>query len=229
MKLVSILKGSTVKAAKPSAPFGYLPEVIAAVAERYKFAEIPTDISKLIPHGDAQAESPATFRHGKVDIGDRSLLIEELQVFQNGTVVSMPSSTTDSDLVTEDIFRWASERFKLDFQPIRPLVHASQLEIQFARPLPDLFSPLKEIGVAIEKGLDPLWESLPSYELINIQFGMDPTKAPKLNPGMFRIERRTEMPFELGLYFCEAAMTTDNHLTILARFERICLEKIAKE
>ena len=227
MKVTSIIKGITINAVRPSAPFGYLPEVIAAVAERYKFVETPTDISKLIAHGDTQAESPAIFLHGKLDIGDRTLLIDELQVFQNGTIVSTPSSTTDSDLITEDIVLWAGERFTLDFQRIRPLAHSSQLEIQFARPLPDLFSPLREIGAAINKGLDPFWESMPPYELVTLHFGMDPTKAPKTNSGVFRIERRTEMPFEQGLYFSEAAMTTDNHSTVLNRFERICLKRFA--
>ena len=228
MKLISILKGSTINAAKPSAPFGYLPEVIAAVTEHYKFVEFPTDFSKLISHGDTQAESPAVFRHGKVDIGDRSLVIDELQIFQNGTIVSMPNNTTDSDVVTESLLRWANDRFHLEFQPIKPLAHFSQLEVQFERPLPDLFSPLKEIGAAINKGLDPFWDPMPPYELINLHFGMDPTKAPKVNSGLFKIERRAEMPFEQGLYFCEASMSTDNHLTILARFERICLEYFAE-
>jgi hypothetical protein len=227
MKLISIIKGSTVKAAKPSAPFGYLPDVIAAVAEHYRFVEFPTELSKIIPHGDTQAESPAVFRHGKVYIEGRPLVIDELQIFQNGTIASTPGNTTDSDLITEEVFRWASEHFQLEFKPIRPLTHLSQLEIQFERPLPDLLSPLKEIGAAINKAIDPFWEAMPPYELINLHFGMDPTRAPKINSGMFKIERRAEMPFEQGIYFCEAQMSTDNHLNVLTRFERICLDSFA--
>ncbi|HUO04142.1 MAG TPA: hypothetical protein VMU16_02985, partial [Candidatus Binataceae bacterium] len=61
-----------------------------------------------------------------------------------------------------------------------------------------------------------------------LQFGYDPLKAPKFPPTIFRIERRSEMPYSENLYFSEAGTTTDNHLTILNRFERICLEKIAR-
>ncbi len=228
MKLVSIIKGTTVRAARLSKPLGYLPDLIDAVVEQYKFKEYPTDISKLIPHGNLNAESPAIFRHGKLTEDSRSLFIDELQVFQNGTIVSTPSNTTDADFITEKVFRWAGKRFELGFEPIKPLGHASQMEVRFERPLPDLFPPLKEIGIAINESLDPFWESIPPYELINLHFGVDQTKAPRISSEMFKIERRADMPFEQVLYFCEAALTTDNHLTILEQFERICLEHFAR-
>lgn len=227
MKLVLILKGSTVRVAKPNKPFGYLPEVAQIVTEHFGFQEYPIDFSKLIPHGTSEPESPAIFRHGKVEIEDRSLLIDELQIYQNGSIVSTPGNTTDADLITDYLYRWAGERFQLDFQVIGTGSHFSQVEIQFDRTLQDLFSPLKEIGTAINRGLEPSWESLPPYQLINVHFGLDPTKTPQVNPGMFKIEARAQMPLDLGLYFCEAAMTTDNHLTVLGRFERICLEHFA--
>lgn len=69
---------------------------------------------------------------------------------------------------------------------------------------------------------------MPPYELIGLQFGLDPIKAPKVNPGLFKIERRIEMPFEMGLYFSEASTTTKNHMLILGLFEQICLNNFAK-
>jgi len=36
------------------------------------------------------------------------------------------------------------------------------------------------------------------------------------------------MPFELGLYFSEASLTTKNHMEILGLFEQICLNNFAK-
>jgi len=228
MKVVSILKGSTVQVAKPNKPFGFLPDMIQVVTEHFHFQEFPTDFSKLISHGSADAESPAVFRHGKVDIDGRSLVIDELHVYQNGTIVSMPASTKDSDLVTDYVFRWAGERFEMEFQLLGTRNHFSQLEVTFERPLAELFLPLKEIGTAINQGLDPSWKSMPPYELIDIHFGMDPLRAPQPNPGLFKIEARAQMPFDFGLYFCEAAMTTDAHVAILLRFEQICLERFAK-
>jgi hypothetical protein len=227
MKAISILRGSTIRAAKPSAPFGYLPDVIVAVAEHYKFVERPTDLSQLITGGDAQ--QPAIFRHGKVDIEGKSLVIEELQVFTNGIIVATPNDTVAADLIADDIFRWANDALKIQFEPIKPTGHLSQLEIQFERDLPDLFSPLRQVGNAINKHLDAFWDPMPPYELTALQFGLDPTKAPKVNPGFFKIERRIEMPFELGFYFCEASMTSRNHMLILGLFEQICLNNFVKD
>jgi hypothetical protein len=229
MKLISIIRGSTVNASRPSAPFGYLPEVIAEVTAHYEFVEQATDISKLIAHGEKDAEAPAIFRHGRVVIMGRTLVIDELQIFRNGTIVSTPGPTSDSDMITENVFLWAMEHYNLQFETIRPLAHASQLEVRFERPLPSLFSPLREIASDINQGLGPFWENMPPYEMTTIHFGIDSTKAPSSNSGLFRIERRVGMPFEQGLYFCEAAMPTDSHLKILEKFERICLDKFAKE
>jgi hypothetical protein len=228
MKLISILKGVTVKAAKPNKPFGYLPDMLGAVTEHFAFVERPTDMSKLIPHGNVQPELPAIFRHGKVEIEGRSLIIEELQIFQSGILVTTPNNTNDSDLIADYVFLWAFERFQLEFQQIRSPLHSSQLEIQFDRSLPDLFLPLKEIGAAINRGLDSYWEFIPPYELTSLQFGIDVTRTPAANSGLFKIERRADIPFEMDIYYCEAAMTTDNHLTVLSRFERICLERFAE-
>ena len=228
MNLISIIKGTTIEAAKPNKPFGYLPEAIQVVVKHFGFLEFPTEFSKLLPHGATDAESPAIFRHGTVNINNRDLVIDELQVFQNGIIVSTPNNTTDSDLITDYIFKWAGDHFGLEYLPIRPKTHFSQLEIQFERSLSELFSPLIEIGTAINNALDKPWESMPHYELINIHFGFDPLKAPVINTGVFRIEARAQMPLDLGIYFCEAAMTTDKHLAILTRFETICLEKFAK-
>ena len=228
MKLLQILKGSTVRIAKPDKPFGYLPEVTQMVTEHFGFQEYPIDFSKLLSHGTADPESPANFRHGKVEIDGRQLLIDELQIYQNGSIVSTPGNTSDSDLITDYLYRWANERFQLNFQIIGTGSHFSQLEIEFDRSLADLFSALKEIGSDINKGLDSSWEdNIPTYQLTTIQFGLDPTKAPQINPGMFRIENRAQMALETKLYFCEAAMTTENHMTILSKFERVCLEKFA--
>ena len=198
------------------------------VTEHFGFQEYPIDFSKLLPHGTADPESPANFRHGKVEIDGRQLLIDELQIYQNGTIVATPGNTSDSDLITDYLYRWANERFQLNFQIIGMGSHFSQLEIEFDRSLADLFPALKEIGSAINKGLDSSWESIPAYQLINLQFGLDPTKAPQINPGIFRIEARVNMALETKLYFCEATMKTDNHMAILSRFERICLENFAK-
>jgi hypothetical protein len=225
MKLVQILKGSTVRVAKPDKPFGYLPDVTQVVTEHFGFQEYPIDFSKLLAHGTADPESPANFRHGRVEIDGKQLLIDELQIYQNGSIVSTPGNTLDSDLITDYLYRWSSERFQLNFQIIGAGSHFSQLEIEFDRSLADLFSALKEIGSDINKGLDSSWENIPTYQLVNVQFGLDPTKTPQVNPGTFRIEARANMQLETKLYFCEAAMTTANHMSILSKFERICLEK----
>jgi len=227
MRVTSIIRGQTVKAVKPSAPFGYFPDAIKALADQYKFVVIPTDLTHLFPADSTKPAPPAIFRHGKLEAQGRTIIIDELQVFQNGIILSTPSSTSDSDLASENVLAWAQSHFDIQFEPYRADGHFSQLEVKFDQALADLFAPLKEIGDWITEALDTFWEARPAYELVGLQFGFDGLKAPKIAPNIFRIERRAEAPFDQNLYFCEAATRTETHMAILDRFERICKERIA--
>jgi hypothetical protein len=227
MKRISVLQAQSVKAVNisPTGWFGYLPDAVDAFTKEYKFVKSPTTASEIIP---IDAEKPIVFREGKLDLKDRSIIISELQVFRAGLIAFVRTNTTEGDIVTEHIMEWAKSHFKLTFEPIRPIGHYSQLEVQFEGPFAELLKPLSDIGEAITKGLDDFWKPRPNYELVGLNFGYDPFATPKFAPSIFKIERRVEIPFDSHLYFSEAAMTTDNHVAVLEKFERICLERFSK-
>jgi hypothetical protein len=227
MKRTSVLQAQTVRAIniQPSGWFGYLPEAIKAFAEQYKFVKFPTTPLEMLP---VETNQPISFRQGKVDLDSRSIIISELQVFTGGIIAFTQTNTTDCDLVADHVLEWAKSYFKLSFEPVRTPGHFSQLEVQFDAPFNELLEPFRKIGEAITNGLDDFWNPPPTYELVGLHFGYDPTSTPRSAPVNFRIERRTDFPFDNNVYFSEAAMTTNNHIAVLGEFERICLERFMK-
>ncbi len=229
MKVLSVLQANSVRALRTVgvATFGYLPEAGRALQERYAFLSIPTP-EELLP---TDPSTGFAFKHGKLEKDGRSILIDFLQVFPTGVSVTTRTNTTDSDIVLNDVLAWAKEQFKLEFEEFKTgVAHSSQLEIRLDSSLPELFPFLSEIGRAITNGLDEgWWEPKPSYELININFWIDKAKYPVLAPGIFRLDRRENVPFEQNVYYSEAPMSTDNHIAVLQRLERICSETFPKK
>ncbi len=136
-------------------------------------------------------------------------------------MVSARAPTEDTDLIAEDIVQWTKAQFDLLLEPFKPIAHSSQLEIQFQRSLPELVPFLTPVGTAITEALDGFWDM--HHELTGVYFVLIKLKATKFAPSPFRIERRADIPYEMNLYFCEAPLSTSNTITVLERFERICL------
>jgi hypothetical protein len=228
MKVLSVMRAESVRALRTvGGDFGYPPTAVAALVEQYGFLSVPTHEELT-----ATAVDPTkgiTFRRGKLEVGSKLIAIDYMQVFAAGLSVATHSNTSESDLVLDHLMQWAQSQFKFKFEEIKPGIgHASQLEIRLEHSLPAWFPILSEIGSAITKGLDEFWGVKPSYELITINFWHDKTKYPQFAPPIFRLDRRESVSFEQEVYYSEAPMSTDNHITVLERLERICVEALKK-
>jgi hypothetical protein len=227
MKVLSVMRAESVRAIRiVGGDYGYLPEAAALFAKQYGFIGTPTA-------GEIAAAEPAKgiiFRNGKLETSDRLIPVDLFQLFPNGLSVVTHSNTTDSDLVLDHITDWGKLTFKLEIEPLKKGIgHSSSLEVRLQRPLPALFPVLSEISAAITKGLDDWWEIKPAYELININFLHDKSKYPQFGPTAFRLDRRDNVPYEQEVYYSEAPMSTDNHIAVLERLERVCLDALEKE
>jgi hypothetical protein len=58
----------------------------------------------------------------------------------------------------------------------------------------------------------------PSTPRNGIAFGVDPMTI-KTPPASFRVERLTESPFSEMKYYCQAPLTTAEHINFLEEFE----------
>ncbi len=62
MKLINVQLAQSVIAVTPNRGFGYLPDAVKAVVDRYAFVEFPTDPHQLFP---LDPNGSINFRQGK--------------------------------------------------------------------------------------------------------------------------------------------------------------------
>jgi hypothetical protein len=217
MKLVNVQLAQSLVAVIPNRGLGYLPDSAKTVVDRYKFLEFPTSPHEFFP---TDPNGSINFRHGKIELNGRTIVIGWLQVFQTGISVSTDSDTRDSDLVLDDVLKWTAATFNLEFRTVRPVGHTSQLIIELKRTLADSFPKLKPVAASIQPHIDDFFPTKPQYELTSMTFHFDPTAHPSFAPSALRIEPRVNTPFAERLYYSEASLSTADHLEFLELFER---------
>jgi len=220
MNVLSVLQAQSTRIVRILGDLGYLPNLVMEIGKRYQFIGLPRP-EQLLP---SQTNTPMTFEMGKVQLKDREIAVNALQIYPAGLAVITRTNTSDCDLVLDEVMEWATDTLKLTFEPIRPgNAHNSQLELRFNQPLATMLSAFNEIGAAITEGIDAdFWRFKPAYELTTLTFFFDKTKAPSIAPTTFRLDRRDGSTFEDNLFWSEAPLSTDKHIAILGALERIC-------
>jgi hypothetical protein len=194
----------------------YLPSLIAAAAERYKFAGTPT-ISDALQQG-------AKFSEGLLLIGDQTIVIRQLGIYNDGVIV-VAFNTDESDLILEDLVSWATQIFKLR-EPITRMrrVYVSSVVVEFDIPIERPFRALSKFVKTYEAALKSAYDWVLPVEPTRIAFGADPTKMPQHRSADFLIERRAGRPFSEDRYFSTVPLQTSAHLDLL-----VCLENSIRE
>jgi hypothetical protein len=225
MKVLDIQQAQSTKVARTNGSYGYLPDVVKAVVERYQFIGYPQgqELAALAAAPDPNAPAkPVTFTQGKITLGGKLILIDNMQIYPLGVSVTTRSNTLHSDRVIEDAMQWASSQFNVEFEELRPSFgHLSQLDFRFEHPLPNFFPALLEIGRLISSKLEPFWDPRPEFELTGLMFFYDKSKSSVFSPPIFRIDRRAGHPFEHGVFWSDSGLSTDNHVEVLSELEMI--------
>jgi hypothetical protein len=220
MKVVSVLAAQAFRIFRPFGSFGYLPDAVKKTTEKFQFVDYPKEASQLFPTDTTQ---PLAFRHGKVSIGDRVIVIDWLQIYVAGIQVATQTNTTDSLTAVDHIVEWGTREFGLALEPVKSPGFFSQLNIRFEKPLPELFPQLKPVAREISARHPDILTFRPEFELGALQFVYEAKS--NFNPVAFRIERASNIPFAENLYLSDAPLTTDDHVKTLEEFETICLDE----
>ena len=191
----------------------FLPTVATKLAERYSFQKMPT-IEQLV--GPIQTY---TFSIGA--FGDFG--IHEFTIYSNGVVVTAAVSTVTLEAFVDDLLAWAKDEVGLKEIGIPPVERYYESAI------------VVEMNVKSKKALTCLNEIAPflttcqeSYGNPNFVFDfaafsstINPTKYPGGKPIAFTLAKRVNVPFEANIYYSTAPLTTDHHLQLLEKLERV--------
>jgi hypothetical protein len=215
MKVVSVIEARAFRIYRPFGSFGYLPDAINKAIEEYKFLGYPKEISELFP---VDTNQPIVFRHGKVVINGRVIVVDFLQIYPAGLQVITLTNTSDSLAAVDHIAAWGVSTFDLKLETVKAPGFYSQLHVRFKSPLPEMFPKLKPIASEISDKYPDVLDFRPQYELSALHFLYEP-KA-KVDPVFFRIERVGNVSFAENLYYSDAPLSTEDHIRVLEDFER---------
>lgn len=183
------------------------PEALKGLGERYAFMKVPQSFAEF------DFQKGIELSVGKLD----DINIDKLTLFANGIVVDTRSSTDDSERVIQDLLNLVRETFGATIRPNRKWF-ASQVIFRSSMKLPSLHPVLQPIADRVATSVSRDLDQTIAFEPVSIAMGLDASQT-KLNPGLFTIERRTEVPFSEDTYFSQAPLRTAEHIELIQHFE----------
>lgn len=188
----------------------FYPELIKELVKDFSFQKMPQA-------AELEKKEGLEFKVGRA----KDVVIDALKLFDTLVVVETHSNTSDSEKVTDELLRWAKEKFDLTYSPemIRKWGYISDLVFETDFPLLDAAcKPLTSLGLKTAKALTETWHEPFEYKPLIISVGHDPlTRKNSIAP--FRIELRVESYFSENRWFSEAPLPTDIHIKLLEEFE----------
>jgi hypothetical protein len=187
----------------------FLPDLIKAIADRYKFQRLP----KM----EEREKEGLIFEEGK--IGNK--VIKKLTIYDALIVLETTSNTSDSKQLIEELLLWGAAKFDLNYQAnaVTSFGYVSCVTFYSEVPILDVSPGLRKLADATGKAVSEMRKEELHYETINIAIGHDPMV--RKNPiASFIITRRAETKFSENKYYSEAPLPTDLHVQLLQQYER---------
>lgn len=192
----------------------FLPDVLAAIIQRYKFVGFPTGLEEL-------SAASRSLKMGSW----QGAQIDDLSVYNDGLIVTAPQNTDVVDEFIDDLYVFTKEHFgyssMIGYRENRHYESAVVVELPSnvsSRLLPlhglcdDLASHQREYGLAD-------FEFQPSRLAVDV----DASKHTGKRPIQFTLERRLGEPFEKNHWFSSAPLKSNDHVAVLRKLTNALL------
>jgi len=216
MEFLEIEESRVVYLVRVRRPAGqlYMPEAAAKLAERYSFARIPT-LNDLTEPRDYIG-----FRVGK--FADSQ--IEELRIYSDGFLVEARSNSNILDAFIDDLVEWSEKDLGLEKIPnITPeRYHESSLIVKSSRDLASVVNIPSEVEDELNNFLQKEAYPARTFQVTGVILDGDgQVEGGKRKEAKFILDRRVGVAFSENVFFSQAPLTTDAHLALLKRIERL--------
>lgn len=180
-------------------------QLIPWLAERYQFATAPA-------HARDQVENAWEFLDGKFTNKANTPITVVLKVFNDGLVSETRSSTDDSEAFLTDVLTAAVRELGLTFTAsmVHRRMYVSELNLACDKSLSGIHPDMRGFSDMLSEAMGTRCEPT------SIGFGGDPPSQPT-----FRFERRVGVPFFQNHYWSLASVSTNTHIALLERLERV--------
>lgn len=195
-------------------------KLTAALVARYGFKLFP---SENMPREELN-KNGAKFENGQFVYMDKPVPIAELAVFSDGIVANSTSTEAASAFIS-DLLEYVRSQFGFrEFTSKPRQILASQLIVEFDRPLARLIPGFAKIQELLAKETGEVYDAPMPMDFFRIDFQLDKEKSHlEYAVPRFTIERRAGVSFSQERYYCGALMHTKSHLAILESIEKMLL------
>jgi hypothetical protein len=216
MKIISIERGQTLQLFNSDEIWPltglYVPDLVRDTIERYQFTNGPENSNPELTKG-------IKFHNGHMKIDELDIFISELQVFNDGILVSC-TGTTFSDLIADDIAAWATARFKLRTPTTHQLRrHVSHIVFEFDAGISKAMNAFVNVADILSGAFNDAYQQRQRYDLTRLGFAVDPQTMPPHVNTAFVFERRINVPYTNNRFFSTAPLSTLAHHAALERIE----------
>jgi hypothetical protein len=222
MEVQEVLLARAIRLVKVSAVVGYWPDLLKDLGTRFSFAHLPSAEDVIASQNKGTAKG-AEFQVGRLRRKDGStIVIEKFTVFNDGLVADTRTSTDDCDIFLDSIEEWASSNLS-GFKNVGRSLYLDQLEVKFnllqSHEYAKVFNTIGEqvSSLLTEYGMP----RITPYRFGSITMSMEPERQPALQPGVFQIERRQNIPFDENVYWAQAPLRTGDHTKLLEALEQL--------
>jgi len=182
-------------------------ETLKQIAGRYSFTRTPQTFAEL------DFQKGVELVDGKLD----QIRIDRFTAYSNGMSVDTRSSTEDSEKVLKDFLEFMRTNYGAAVQIVRQFF-VSQIVFRSDLQLSSLNPMLKPLAEHLSATVSADMKHSFAFEPSGLIIGADVSQT-KLSPGLFTLERRSEIPFSENMYFSSAPLRTAEHFKVLETLE----------
>jgi len=214
MELVGIELSRVVHLRQVYRPAGglYLPEAFGKIAQRYSFVKLPEDLTR-----DSHVFSIGKFQ---------DVQINEFGIYNDGVIATAKGDSDIVEAFLNDVFEWSFAEFGIvPTVNDKPEFHyESQVVVKCQRDIAALVTPANDASNIISAALSAANNI--AYMPTGAIFENDiAAVTSKRRPARFTLERRVGTPLAENLFFSNAPLTTQQHLSLLQALDEIPLKK----
>ena len=184
----------------------YLPEVGAALVQRYGFLKYPSKPEEF------DESKGMEFSSGR--LGRR--VIDKLMILDSGLYLDTQINTAASEELWYDLMDWAVATFGVTFKKemVKRSAYVSTLTFHSDAPMLKLNSVFDEIKDVVTSEVERNFGRRLEYHAAAVSITYDQLLT-KFGTAAFTVQRRKGVPFEEGKYFSTAPLKTEIHLELL--------------
>ncbi len=225
MKVIGAVSGISVvrgAAEEIGPPEGIVPsDLVALITEAYQCEQVPVP---MLPPSLSPLGSPiVTFQNGKLAKIDAAIAIAQIQIRNDGIMVSA-QSTNNSDEIVYDIVHLLNNslRFRIEVDKIK-IRHASSIVVEFGVNLDKFMIGIGRASDLINQAVGRENPNSRAMQIKRLNFGYEDVTS-ELGLDLidrldFLLERRAQHPFAENRYFSSAPISTDAHINVLQQLE----------